>query len=161
MAQRGRKHGPPAASAWVTRSRWHAGLVVFLSALGLGLTIALARLQLVGVPLGALWLLCSAYAVWAWWHMPSGLLQWDGNQWFWQAAGTASRTCTVVVVADAQRCMLVRLQGSDPTPCWLWLQRPASTLQWTALRRALAQAGEEFTAASRKSDLEGHPVDTS
>ena len=66
-----------------------------------------------------------------------------------------ARTCSVRMVWDLQRHVLVRVTDSEERALWLWLEASKSHHQWSALRRALVSADAEFTVPSPAADLEG------
>jgi hypothetical protein len=84
-------------------------------------------------------------------RLPIGALAWDGECWRWGEADPArgvpdappaqdGQAVQVALVADLQRVMLLRLQGTDGARApiaWLWLEQGADTANWQAMRRAV------------------------
>ncbi len=133
-------HLPPAASHRIARSRWHLRTILLLW--GTGITAALWFAK------GQSWAPASLAAVLAslvvalpallsWRQTPQGLLQWDGQRWYW-TRGDDSAACQLTPVLDFQNTLLVRLQDVSGRRQWLWLEaRAAAPWAWLALRRAV------------------------
>lgn len=145
----------PVVAYPITRSRWLAGLLLLVSAAGLGVVIAWL---LLGAPKGiaapavavGLWLLCSALAARFWWQSPQGVLAWDGYCWNWtRRSGTAPLPGSAQLQLDWQHSLWVRWQGQAETETetdkkataspvsWFWLEQRHAPAQWADLRRAL------------------------
>jgi len=149
-------HRPPAVSHHVSRSRWQGFLLLGIWSAGLGLTAYFYIFQqspLLSVILLTIWLTSGWGALRAWLASPVGLLQWDGECWHWMQEDEA-RTCSVCMVWNLQRRVLLRLTFSEASAQWLWLEAGKSDHQWTALRRALVSSDAEFTAPLPVADLE-------
>lgn len=147
-------YGPPAISYSVDRSRWHAAALLGLCALALCGTVYATAAQAANpyvLTLWPVWLLATAFAALAWWRSPQGLLQWDGEQWFWGA-----ESCQAHLQWDFQTCLVVRLARDGRRTQWLVLEQ-GDGRQWRALRRALANAHKEFTGGKPDSGLEALP----
>jgi len=72
----------------------------------------------------------------AWRNAPTGLLQWDGQHWYWAGFGEA-QTCQLTPILDLQGVMLVRVQSDMGKQTWLWLEAAAAGNKWLAMRRAV------------------------
>ena len=133
-------HGAPSVSYPVGRSRFQAALLL---ALGIG-----------GVFSGLLWRDPTGLSSWrqfvfysvftaawlgaahAWRHSPAGSLRWDGQAWNWMTGQI--KPCGVPEVhLDLQFCLLVTVVLEGGKRLWLWPERRADELRWTALRRAV------------------------
>ncbi|MGJ7484981.1 hypothetical protein ACSFA2_06960 [Variovorax sp. LT2P21] len=69
-------------------------------------------------------------------HRQVGLLRFDGQYWSWSGRAPPAAT-RVRVGLDLQVLMLLRLVEPGRPHHWLWLERRADPLRWTALRRAV------------------------
>ena len=156
-------HGPPATSHTVVRSNGHGRLL-----LGIALAMLLASsyftlTQDLALPTLLLWLGVLTAAAWAWraWvRSPMGLLQWDGERWFWTEGGTTD-ACAVHIQCDLQALVLIRLTREGRPARWLFLESADAAgnrrLQWRALRRALVAAPKGFTGPTPSAGLEPLP----
>jgi hypothetical protein len=66
----------------------------------------------------------------------TGLLNWDGEQWYWttqQVQAVSELAC----VLDLQRVLLLRVRCGSANPEWLWLESAAMGGSWLAMRRAV------------------------
>lgn len=74
-----------------------------------------------------------------WTHAPVGQLAWDGDVWRWESASyqTGIAGYDLMVVADFQRRMLVRLENQAHARLWLWVERNEMPERWLDLRRAV------------------------
>lgn len=132
-------HQPPAVSHLVLRSRWHLRVIATLSALGLVTALGFFLSQS-GSWAAVLLVLVSLFtpipALLAWRKAPTGLLQWDGQYWYWAGFGEA-QACQLSPVFDLQSVMLVCVRDEGGAKVWLWLEAVASGGKWMALRRAV------------------------
>ena len=64
------------------------------------------------------------------------VLRWDGHTWLWSRQ-QVDGACAVHCAMDLQVWMLLRLQTSEGTSEWIWLQRKDHPTIWEPLRRAL------------------------
>lgn len=78
-------------------------------------------------------------AVHAWRHRPTGLLAWDGLVWRWESGGyqTGISEYSLLVLADLQSRLVLRLENQAGAPLCLWLERSAFPDRWLDLRRAV------------------------
>ena len=155
--------GPSAISHAVGRSRGYGCFLlgIWLAALAAVCYAAWTQPLAPSLPWQCLGLLASGTWAWlAWWRSPTGLLQWDGEHWFWTESG-ATQMCGVHLQWDFQRLAWVRLQPQTQRTVWLCIApaRGASGAHasWQALRRALVHARAEFTKPTPGLGLEGLP----
>jgi len=136
-------HRAPAVSFSAGRSRWHLGCVGVLSVASLVTALAFVLNATNGgcrdaAVLGAA-LLAPLLAIRGWQKSPSGQLRWDGQQWHW--SGFAERqACSLSLLVDLQRVVLVRLTGEDQPILWLWLEAAPGNIHWMPLRRAIVSS---------------------
>jgi len=143
-----RYHAPP-VSYPVGRCVWEAWVLLVLCSLLLVAVLAAAvqgadlrehgaavRFLLLGM---TGWTLVSVWAGWAWWHSPRGRLLWREGQWQWwpDGEGDALPVAAVHLALDAQRVLLLRLEGGRRVPRWLWLECRRDVTRWDDLRRAV------------------------
>ena len=132
-------HSAPSVSYPVGRSRFAAGLSLAAWLLGVAAValwsaqVRAPAWQLVASLL--LVLVAGACAAWHWWRSPLGLLNWDGENWNWLAAGQ-ERAGSIEVSLDLQHWLLLRWTGGSPSR-WLWLERARCCERWEELRRAV------------------------
>lgn len=145
----------PSVTYPVGRCAFHALSLLVLSALvaaslwgwrGSGVDL---RLWLAALAGAVLWL---AWALRAWWSMPSGQLHWDAQApglqgpqagaWFWVDGASMARQPVYGVASslDLQRLMLLRLRAAPSVPRWVWVQQANDPARWLELRRALQRA---------------------
>lgn len=130
----------PAVSYSVIRSHWHGRLIALLSAMALGLLGVFVFTQTevdvrIVVMTGA-WLGASVFALRAWQKSPQGTLHWDGQHWFWSGFD-AHRRCSLTLLLDFQRLVVVSVVGDDRSVTWLWLEAGRGNPAWMPLRRAI------------------------
>jgi hypothetical protein len=137
-------HQAPAVRVAVGRSRWHLGCIACGSGIGAAGALAFAWVaaqadwRVLVIPVAVL--LASLVALQGWLRSPTGHVAWDGRHWLWSdAAGI--RELQLIHCLDWQRCLLVRLDGDNARPLWLWLQ-PGSRADttWLPLRRAIVSS---------------------
>lgn len=90
--------------------------------------------------LGSVVCATGAFAGFQWLRAPQGTLRWDGQEWWWQAAGGCERAGTPALRLDLQRRLLVRwLDQTDDSVLWFWLDvgSTGGSAVWHALRCAL------------------------
>lgn len=70
---------------------------------------------------------------------PSGWLVWDGHVWRWESTGyqVGVAEYEVVVAADFQHAVLLRLDNPAKARLWIWAERSASPERWLDFRRAI------------------------
>lgn len=136
-------HRAPAVNFSVKRSRWQARLIAGASLLPLAALVVFARGQTqwdVRMPLLAISTLAtSSVAFVGWRHSPHGDLRWDGQRWHWSGL-SANENCSLAIVLDLQRVVLVRVQGDAANRVYLWLERAEDHANWRSLRRALVSS---------------------
>ena len=122
------------------RTSTRAGVLLGLGFLNLSVLLMLSLHEVDGLYLGGLALLfCCVFllAARAWWQIPSGILEWDGNAWHW-SQWSQDETCQVQWTMALPGLSVLRLSAGNRDVQWLMtgpaLERHA---QWTALRRAL------------------------
>ena len=69
-------------------------------------------------------------------HRQTGLLRFDGQYWSWSGQRPQS-AARAHVGLDLQALMLLKLLEPGRPQRWLWLERRADPVRWTALRRAV------------------------
>jgi hypothetical protein len=135
-------NGPPAVAVAVRRTARELTLVLcFLFAGGVAVTLMWLRSssatgQWVGL---GLLLVCGSLALRGWWCGACGVLQWDGQNWYWRN-GQQVACAGVQLISDFQTCLLVRLTLTSGKPDWLWLIADRDLRHWRAVRRALVAA---------------------
>jgi len=96
-------------------------------------------------------LACGGFAWQGVRRQPIGTLAWDGERWRWgeadpargvpdARAGQDAQEVQVALVADLQRVMLLRLQGTRVARApatWIWVEQGVDTEDWQAVRRAV------------------------
>ncbi len=85
----------------------------------------------VAVTLGA-----AAIAFRAWQAQSTGALQWDGQSWWLDVGGTRV-SGELKPRLDLQSVLLLDFSAPARSRKWLWLERQAAPLRWSALRRAV------------------------
>jgi toxin CptA len=75
----------------------------------------------------------------SWINLPSGQLAWNGEVWRWESASyqTGVAEQELVVIADFQRWLLLRLENQARASLWLWAEQSAMPDRWLDLRRAV------------------------
>lgn len=135
-------HAPP-VSYPVGRSLWVLGMLMGCWVLAAAVTAGwwhLAAPGHAGPWLGvAALVLSGGGALWGWQRSPTGVLQWDGQDWQWQSAGYQSPTTVDAPepVLDLQNLLLVRMHNRAGAPWWVWADAASDPLHWLDLRRAL------------------------
>lgn len=84
----------------------------------------------------------------SWRHLPRGQLAWDGEAWRWESLGyqTGVAEHKMVVIADFQRRLLLRLENQAGARLWLWLEQKVMPERWMDLRRAVYSPHRSPTA---------------
>ena len=74
-----------------------------------------------------------------WQHQPVGDLCWDGLVWRWESVGYQAGVVEqeLVVMADFQSSILLRLKNPASASLWLWPEKRTSPARWLDLRRAI------------------------
>jgi toxin CptA len=133
-------HNAPSVTYPVGRSRIQGWLTLCLWLLGLATVLGWCshvdapnwrQYLALACVLGA-----GAVALQGWRRMPVGTLRWDGQQWFWGAAGEPVGV-TVVCRLDLQRHMLLQLCPQLGRPMWCWAASAELPERWHGLRRAV------------------------
>lgn len=90
----------------------------------------------------------------SWKNSPRGQLAWDGVVWRWASASyqTGLAEYELSVIADTQRCLLLRLENQAGASLWLWAQQQAAPARWLDLRRAV-YSPRRASRAARVHDL--------
>ena len=144
-------HSAPAVTFPVGRSRFHGGLLLFISltCLLLGL-VWQHRGNAGGWRLGlyaVIGLFAGFAAIRVWYRTPRVDLRWDGQTWS-ATIREFFTTGTVMLHFDLQFCMLLSLCSDDGNRIWLWPERSRDPARWNALRRAVYS----HAPAGRRSD---------
>jgi len=122
------------------RSSSHAGVLLGLGLFNLSLLVMLGLREVDARYLALLALLfCCIFilAARAWWHAPSGTLEWDGNAWRW-SMWPQDETCQVQWTVALPGLSVLRLAAGNGCVQWL-MTGPVMERQapWAAFRRAL------------------------
>ena len=74
-----------------------------------------------------------------WQHSPAGNLAWDGQLWRWESASyqTGVAEQKILILADFQNVLLLRIENQAGASLWLWAERKAAPDRWMDLRRAV------------------------
>lgn len=74
-----------------------------------------------------------------WRHISGGQLAWSGDAWRWESPAyqTGGIEQSLLVIADLQHVLLLRLENQTGASLWLWLERSAMPDRWLDLRRAV------------------------
>ena len=146
-------HNAPAVSYPVGRSRFQGTLIALSTLSGIAVGIAWHKQAGAGGWRGWLFIMslaaASIVALLAWQRMPSGRLLWDGQAWSWTSADTSSFGVMAVHV-DVQAWMVLSLRTDAGVRIWLWPQRSADAMHWSALRQAVfsGRVGSQPLSAS-------------
>lgn len=102
-----------------------------------------------------------------WKATPTGQLRWDGQGWLWEGVGdqTGAASQQLLVIADFQHLLLLRLEDPVRASLWLWAERRAMPERWLDLRRAVfarqrAAGAPPAMAVSGDMSPDLFPVDT-
>ncbi len=106
--------------------------------------------------------MAATAALRGWKNSPIGQLAWDGQFWRWESPGyqTGMAEQELVVLADFQRLLLIRLENQAHAQLWLWVERQAMPERWMDFRRAvysphrLSYAGRAKSPRSADSQLD-------
>ena len=74
-----------------------------------------------------------------WKNSPVGQLAWDGQVWRWNGPGYQAGVAEyeLLVAADFNNVMLLRVENQAHAKLWLWAERRAFPARWLDLRRAV------------------------
>jgi hypothetical protein len=113
-------------------------LVLWLSVVGVDVLWWLQsdRIDWRHVSGSALTLGAAAIAFRAWKLRNNGLLQWDGQAWWWDAGGIRV-SGDLKPRLDLQSVLLLDFCAHAGSRKWLWLERQTAPSRWSALRRAV------------------------
>lgn len=136
-------HNAPAVVYPIARSRFLGQLLFALWLAGLLATVAwLLTAQRLDwrLPIALCAVLAAgAAARFSWRNQPTGDLRWDGAVWLWESgsyqAGVTEQN--IIILADFQSLMLLRLTNHAHAILWLWPEKRAFSARWLDLRRAL------------------------
>lgn len=82
--------------------------------------------------------LAGGLALLGWRTLPSGELDWNGQEWMARLGGRAVVLGGVAVHLDLQAWLLLRVRiPATGCACWIWAGRSAAPDRWSDLRRAL------------------------
>ena len=85
-------------------------------------------------------LVVAGLAAWVAIRKPAlGQLSWDGHLWRWESASYRSGLAEqqLVVIADFQHLLLLRIENPARAALWLWAERKAFPSRWMDFRRAV------------------------
>ena len=84
-------------------------------------------------------ILAGLAAYMGWKNSSVGQLAWDGQFWRWEGLGYQSGVTEqkLLVVADFQNLLLLRLENPARAYLWLWAERHVLPERWLDLRRAV------------------------
>jgi hypothetical protein len=113
---------------WVSATALIVSWICFSRSQGLVLMLGFTAIALVAM-VGSFGLRSS----------PVGQLVWDSQQWHWESAAYQSGVLQVevLVIADFQHILLIRLENQAHASLWLWVERKAAPQRWLDLRRAI------------------------
>ena len=132
------------------RSRVQAAVCLgfwFLGCLAVCLWIYAAQNRGLVLLAGVVVLVLTGWAAFSGWKSsPLGTLAWDGQCWRWQSNGYQAGVAEyeVVVAADFQHIVLLRLQNPARARLWLWAERSTLPERWLDLRRAVYSPHREL-----------------
>ena len=71
---------------------------------------------------------------------------WDGQYWRWESASYQAGTAEyeLVVSADFQHALLLRVNNMAQASLWFWAERSAMPSRWLDLRRAVYSPHREL-----------------
>ena len=136
----------PAVQYPLRRSKFLAGvLAALLGAGALALAAWLAQSAQTGAwhaaAAGALWTGAAAGACHYWWTQFSGVLRWDGQEWFLHSTYPASAAVSLegspTVHVDLQHHLWLAIVPRGRRTLWLWVERSYEPPLWIDLRRAV------------------------
>lgn len=120
----------------------------------------------VGAGLAAV-LLAGVAAGIGWTQAPIGQMAWDGAVWRWESVyyQTGAAGYELSVLADFQRCLLLRLENQAGASLWLWAEARAAPARWLDLRRAVYSPHRSFPLVSSPASAVAvstamHPIQT-
>ena len=148
-------HSAPPVVYPLGRSRFQAGVLGLIWLAGAVLMLAWWRTSAYGgggLVAGLVAVVISGGFAWKSHRIaPVGKLAWDGQEWRIESEGlpSASTAFDLVVLADFQLVVLLRLQNLAGAKLWLWLDRTAMPERWMDMRRAIycrpsSHAGQPF-----------------
>ncbi|MDQ3060179.1 MAG: hypothetical protein M3R45_11770 [Pseudomonadota bacterium] len=157
-------HNAPPVAYPLGRSYFLGGLLLGLWCAGLLLLLQWYRLTLElnwRLLAGLAGVLAAGLAAASnWKNAPNGQLVWDGEVWHWQdmrePAGLAAQEMSVI--ADFQRCLLLKLKDQCGASLWLWVEQRAMPARWLDLRRAVYSPRKSSNAAHAHDVLTAQPV---
>ena len=148
--------GAPAISIKVGRSWLHLFAVAALWILGVAVCLAFFQSQhfearrMLMTLMSLNVVLLGVIAFLGWWCAPCGLLRWDGKDWHWSGFGHV-RVRRLLLTADFQKEMLVRVSAENGAVAWLWLNSRSAKQQWIPLRRAVIDSRAVLPSAESES----------
>jgi toxin CptA len=115
-------------SAWLLACALVCSWIWFSQYSGLALLLGAAAITLSGLA-GVVGLKSS----------PVGQLAWDGQHWHWESPAyqAGMSEYELLVAADFQHVVLLRVKNQANASLWLWAERGAAPQRWLDLRRAL------------------------
>ena len=134
-------HQAPPVTWMVSRTRFHASLLVLLAASVVGVHAAW-WLHAQDGPYHPMWtvggLLMAGLLAWRnWADVVPGSLCWDGQQWSWAGHAGPAVAGVPVVAMDLQVAMLIDFRAPGASRRWFWVVPGGQSAAWRALRRAL------------------------
>ena len=84
--------------------------------------------------------------LWSFKNSPQGSLSWDGQYWRWESASYQAGTAEyeLLVAADFQHALLLRVNNQARAALWFWAERSALPSRWFDLRRAVYSPHREL-----------------
>jgi hypothetical protein len=137
------KHNAPSVTYPLKRSRVQAAVLVGFWLLGCTAVCSwlyASQNRTLSLPVGIAVLGLTGWAAFSGWKSsPLGELVWDGQSWRWESAGyqTGVTEYQVMVAADFQQIVLLRLENPANARLWLWVECTALPERWLDLRRAV------------------------
>ena len=89
-----------------------------------------------------------------------GQLAWDGQIWRWESAGYQAGLAEqqVVVIADFQHLLLLRIENPARAAMWLWAERKAFPSRWMDFRRAIYSPNRRSASAPWQQFIPAEPA---
>ena len=136
-------HRAPAVIFTVKRSRWQVRLIACLAMLALVTMVVFASGQTTQdhrtAVLALAIVIASSVALWGWKNAPQGSLRWDGQHWYWSGF-RESPACSLGLLMDFQRVVVVSIHAKAKAPIFLWLEANPGDPSWPSLRRAIVSS---------------------
>ena len=139
---------------WLLLGLWLAGSLIVLLSLDTRRPFDWRMVLTLAVLLGA-----GAAVRSGWNNAATGQLAWDGEVWRWESMGYQAGIAAheLLVIADFQGLMLLRLENRADAKLWLWVERSALPERWLDLRRAVYSPRKSPTKPLQNVWLQAEP----